>query len=204
MSSPVHRITPARPSRARVRLRIQTELTFGFIDISGFTHFNETQGDDAAVGILTDFRAAARAVSSSHGVRVERWLGDGVLLACRETAPLVQATFELEIRLLSAGFPLSVRAGIASGRVVLFEGDDYVGTPINLASRLCTEARPGQVLVTETVSRHLPRGVRRAPVGELAVRGLAEPVEVVALSCSARTAAVRAATRAVTRAVMAS
>lgn len=195
MSTPVHRISPARADRADrapLALRTRTELTFGFIDISGFTRYNTTQGDEAAVAVLADFRAAARAVASSRGVRVERWMGDGALMTCRQTAPLVCATFELGLHLVDTGFPLPVRAGIASGWVVLFEGDDYVGTPINLASRLCAQARPGQVLVTETVARCVPRGVRRTPVDEVAVRGLDEPVPVVALTAATRAAPARA------------
>ena len=62
-------------------------------------------------------------------------------------------------------------------------GGDWFGQPVNLASRLCNEAQPGQTLVTEAVAAVLPASVARSPMGHVEVRGLAEPVPVVCLQC---------------------
>ncbi len=180
----------ARPLVTRV------ERTFGFVDISGFTQFTDTRGDAAAVAALSEFRSTVRAVSSRHGVRIDKWLGDGAMFVCVDTAPLVHATLDVEARLIDEHFPLPLRAGIASGLVILFEGDDYIGTPVNLASRLCVEAAPGQVLVTDVVAQAAPGWVSCSEVGELEVRGLADRVRVVSISGSASASTAAAAFRA--------
>ena len=167
----------------------RVERTFGFIDISGFTMFTDQHGDAASVNALAEFRQVVRDVASHHGVRIDKWLGDGAMFVGVDTAPLVSALLDIEARLEDSEFPLPLRAGIASGMVILFEGDDYIGTPVNLASRLCNEAEPGQTLVTEAVAAVLPASVARSPMGHVEVRGLAEPVPVVCLQCE-HTAAV--------------
>jgi len=54
--------------------------TFAFIDLCGFTDFSDSHGDDAAVGELVKLRASVRAAAPLFGVRVDKWLGDGVML----------------------------------------------------------------------------------------------------------------------------
>ena len=95
---------------------------------------------------------------------------------------LVRAVMELEERFSDDGL-LPVRAGIASGLVILFEGDDYTGGPVNLASRLCDLAQPFEVLTTAEVAENLPEGVAALPVGNKPVPGFAAPVPVVRITC---------------------
>lgn len=173
----------------------RVERTFSFVDISGFTQFTDSRGDAAAVAALSDFRSTVREVSSRHGVRIDKWLGDGAMFVCVDTAPLVHATLDIESRLFEQDFPLPLRAGIASGLVILFEGDDYIGTPVNLASRLCVEAAPGQVLVTEVVAQAAPGWVACTSIGEVEVRGLADPVRVVSIGGSSTASSAPAGAR---------
>ncbi len=158
--------------------------SFAFLDISGFTAFTDQQGDAASVNALADFRLVVRDVSSHLGVRVAKWLGDGAMFVGVETEPLIAALLEIENRLRLNGFPLGLRAGITVGEVILFEGDDYIGTPVNLASRLCSEAGPGQLFVTRVVAALAPDGVSHTEIGAIDVRGIVEPVEIVALSAT--------------------
>ena len=117
---------------------------FAFIDVSGFTAYTEAHGTQAALEVLTRFRSAVRAVTGRRGVRVLKWLGDGVMLVGVDPGPLVAAVCELMQRFEKD--PFDVHAGIAGGHVLLFEGDDYVGPPANQAARLCDAAEPGEVL----------------------------------------------------------
>ena len=110
--------------------------TFAFVDLSGFTQFTDLHGDDEAVAVLSQFRAALRATASDIGVRVAKWLGDGAMLVSVDTTSLVEATVSLADQFADDGM-LPLRAGLAAGKVILFEGDDYTGGAINLASRLC-------------------------------------------------------------------
>jgi adenylate cyclase len=159
----------------------RVERTFGFIDISGFTTFTDQNGDSASVFRLAEFRVVVREIASHHGVRIDKWLGDGAMFVCVESGPLLAAVLDIETRLAESGFPLPLRAGIAGGMVILFEGDDYIGTPVNLASRLCNEAAPGQTLVTEDLADFAPADAVLQPLGNIEVRGLAEPVGIVCL-----------------------
>jgi class 3 adenylate cyclase len=77
---------------------------------------------------------------------------------------------------------LPVRAGVAWGRVILFEGDDYTGGAVNLASRLCDLAQPFEVLGTAEVAHELPAGVAAHPVGPKPIPGFGAPISVVRLT----------------------
>ena len=163
----------------------RVERTFGFIDISGFTQFTDQHGDAASVNALAEFRSVVRDVSSHHGVRIDKWLGDGAMFVCVDTGPLLASVLDIAERLVSIGFPLPLRAGIAGGMVILFEGDDYIGTPVNLASRLCNDASPGQTLVTAELADYAPADADITPMGAVEVRGLAQAVPIVGMTgCS--------------------
>ena len=160
----------------------RVERTFGFFDISGFTTFTDQFGDAASVARLAEFRFIVREIASHHGVRIDKWLGDGAMFVCVDTGPLLAAVLDIEGRMEAIGFPLPLRAGIAGGMVILFEGDDYIGTPVNLASRLCADAAPGQTLVTAELADYAPADANVTPIGAVEVRGLAMPVPIVCMT----------------------
>jgi adenylate cyclase len=129
------------------------ERWFAFIDITGFTNYTEDHGAKAALEVLARFRSAVRQVTARRGVRVLKWLGDGVMLVGVDPGPLVAAACEITTRFDQD--PFDVHAGIAGGPVLLFEGDDYVGPSANHAARLCDAAGAGEVLALD-VAGHLP------------------------------------------------
>ncbi len=135
-------IEPPVPEWVDVNQRLYR--SFAFIDITGFTTYTDRHGTDAAIELLNRFRSACRDVTGRRGVRVAKWLGDGVMLVGTEAGPLIAAVGELALRLHDDEF--DIHAGIADGTVLLFEGDDYVGRPVNLAARLCEAAGPGEAL----------------------------------------------------------
>jgi adenylate cyclase len=118
--------------------------SFLFVDVSGFTAYVDKEGEHAAIDLLTRFRREARDVAARRGVRVGKWLGDGVMLVGVEPDVLAAAAAELLCRFDGSG--IDIHGGLASGPVLLFEGDDYIGRPVNLASRLCDAAAPGELL----------------------------------------------------------
>ncbi|MDJ0770923.1 MAG: adenylate/guanylate cyclase domain-containing protein [Ilumatobacter sp.] len=167
----------------------RVERSFAFVDLSGFTAFTDSEGDDRAVEILAAFRTLVRDVASAHAVRVAKWLGDGAMLVGVESEPLIEAIVDLEHRIDDIGSPLPLRAGIAAGRVILFEGDDYIGRPVNLASRLCDLADPHEVLAERIAVSPLLVNTAVEPVGRHEIAGMLEPVDVVRLTSSAAAAA---------------
>lgn len=118
--------------------------TFAFVDLCGFTEFVERRGAREAIRVLSDFRQNTREVTGRRGVRAAKWLGDGVMLVGVETGPMVATVVELTAR--HADTDLGLHAGMASGSVLLFEGDDYIGQPVNLAARLSDLAGRDEVL----------------------------------------------------------
>ena len=165
---------PADPSTRRV------VRTFAFLDLCDFTNYADQRGDEAAVAELKALRSAVREVAPLCGVRVDKWLGDGAMLVGVEVEPVVTATVAVQLQLRGQAH-LELRAGVATGPVLLLEGDDYVGRPVNLAARLCDQAEAGQILAAAD-GLQVPAWVEATARPSLQIRGLVGPVELVALA----------------------
>lgn len=139
--------------------------TFCFADLSGFTAYTRENGPHAAVRQLGEFRRVCRNVAAKRGVRVAKWLGDGVMLVGTESAPTIALGAHLVHHFSDSA--IRVRVGLATGIALLFEGDDYIGEPVNLAAKLCSAAAPGEVLAV-TDPTGLPPWV--VTDGEVSVR----------------------------------
>jgi len=149
--------------------------TFAFVDISGFTRFCDRHGEPAAIELLAAFRETVRTASARRGVRVAKWLGDGVMLVGLEAAPVIATVGEIVVRCDATD--LHTHAGIASGEVLLFEGDDYVGRTVNLAARLGDAATRSEILVAgDPVA--LPPWLEVCARRQLGVPGVDTPVAV--------------------------
>ncbi len=156
--------------------------TFVFVDLSGFTNYTAAFGDDAAGRLLSTFRGIVRTVASDRGVRIAKWLGDGCMIVAVEQRDAIDFVLDLERQATDVCAPLTVRAGLATGHALLFEGDDYIGSAVNLAARLCDRARGIEVLMPTMQIDHLPEGVRAEPYGEVELRGFPGAIDVVSLT----------------------
>ena len=145
-----------RPVPEWVEVSQSLHRVFAFVDICGFTAYTDQHGTHAAVELLTRFRSAVRDVTARRGVRVIKWLGDGVMLVGINEGPVIAAVAELLLRFREDDF--EIHAGLAGGTVLLFEGDDYIGRPVNLAARICEAAGPGEMLASGLTD--LPEWVR--------------------------------------------
>lgn len=155
--------------------------TIGFIDLGGFTNYTETEGDEAAVAVLAFFRAATREICALRGVRIAKWLGDGAMLVGVEAEDLAETMTDLRRVFTDRASPLPLKAGVATGEVILFEGDDYIGSTVNLAARLADLAEPGQLLAPKDFVSAMMVNTEAIAVGSLDIRGFNAPVEVVSL-----------------------
>ncbi|MFN8021822.1 MAG: adenylate/guanylate cyclase domain-containing protein [Acidimicrobiales bacterium] len=155
--------------------------TFAFVDLSGFTNYTAAFGDDAAGRILGAFRSLVREIASERGVRIAKWLGDGCMIVSVDQTNCIAFALELENRSAEVCAPLSLRVGIATGYALLFEGDDYIGSAVNMASRLCDLAGPFEVLLPTMQLERLPEGVTANPHGPVELRGFPGPIEVLEL-----------------------
>lgn len=155
--------------------------TFVFVDLSGFTNYTAAFGDDAAGRVLSTFRAIVRQVASDRGVRIAKWLGDGCMLVAVEQHDAIEFVLDLEQQATDVCAPLTIRAGLATGPALLFEGDDYIGSAVNMAARLCDRARGVEVLMPTMQLERLPEGISAEPIGEVELRGFPGAIDVVQL-----------------------
>jgi class 3 adenylate cyclase len=151
---------------------------FSFVDMCGFTRMNDTLGDDEALAVLAEFRSIVRGLSPDHGIRVGKWLGDGCMFVGTEVRPVVETVLDLTERMEGASIVLPLRIGIAAGRVIVFEGDDFIGMSINLASRLCDAAAPGEILANDGVVHALGDAFPVISLGERQLPGIVTPIPV--------------------------
>jgi class 3 adenylate cyclase len=88
------------------------------------------------------------------------------------------------------GFGIGIAHGFATLGTIGFEGRfDYaaIGTVSNVASRLCDEAKPGQILISPRVLLEVDKAVTVEPVGEFPLKGIRRPIKtynVLATSAS--------------------
>ena len=173
------------------------EITVVFCDLRGFTAFAETSEPEEVMGVLGDYYAALGDLVSRFEGTLERFTGDGLMaffndpLPC-EDAPLraVRMAVAMRSRIQSLarewgryGYDLALGVGLTQGYATLgrvgFEARlDYtaVGSVTNLAARLCAEARPWQILLSQRVHAAVEEFVTSEPVGELTLRGFSRPV----------------------------
>jgi adenylate cyclase len=173
------------------------EVTVVFLDLRGFTAFAETAEPEEVMGVLREYHAEMGQLILEHEGTLERFTGDGMMVFFNDPAPVpnpaeraVRMAFAmrervagLSVKWRKRGFDLDFGVGIAQGYATIgaigFEGRlDYgaIGTVTNLASRLCGEARPGQILVSQRVLAVLEELMEGEPVGELALKGFLKPV----------------------------
>jgi class 3 adenylate cyclase len=158
------------------------ERSFGFLDIAGFTAYCDRNGEHDAVELLARFRETTRMVSARRGVRVAKWLGDGVMLVALDPAGLAATIVEVAMRCSVHG--LDTHAGLATGDALLFEGDDYVGRAVNVAARLSDAAAPGEILLAGGLA-DLPPWIEQTGASPVVLPGVDDPVAVARLSAQA-------------------
>ena len=146
------------------------ELSVVCCDLRGFTAFSAATSSKRVIGILREYYDAVGAAAAACGGTIKDQAGDGVLILVG--APLAfadhaQRALELARQIRSVGVALTGRwsnaelqlgvgVGVASGFVTVgviggASRLEYtaVGSPVNLASRLCSEAAHGEILVDE-------------------------------------------------------
>jgi adenylate cyclase len=173
------------------------EVTVVFLDLRGFTAFAESTEPEEVMGVLREYHAEMGKLILEHEGTLERFTGDGMMVFFNDPVPVpnpaerairMALTMRERVKDLSAkwrkfGYELDFGIGIAQGYATIggigFEGRwDYgaIGTVTNLASRLCGEAKPSQILVSQRLLGTVEELVEVEPVGELTLKGFHRPV----------------------------
>ncbi len=125
------------------------QITVAFADLVGFTRIGEVVSAEELGQLANRLADLARDVAVPP-VRFIKTIGDAVMFVCPDPAPMLDVVLKLvEAVDTDNDFP-RLRAGVASGMAVSRAGD-WFGSPVNLASRVTGVARPGTVLVADSV-----------------------------------------------------
>ena len=173
------------------------EITALFCDLRGFTGFTESADAEDVMALLRDYHAAIGEIIIKYNGTLERYAGDGVMVVFNDPVPVENPALQavlmaLELRdALGAltetwsrlgheiGFGIGIAHGFATLGTIGYEGRfDYaaIGTVSNVASRLCDEAKPGQILISPRVLTKVEHAVKVEPVGEFELKGIRRPL----------------------------
>ncbi len=175
------------------------EITVVFLDLRGFTSFAETSEPEEVMGVLREYHKEMGKLILEHEGTLERFTGDGMMIFFNDPVPVPnpserairmalemrERVGELTVKWRKLGYELDFGVGIAQGYATIggigFEGRwDYgaIGTVTNLASRLCDEAKAGQILVPPRVLGMIEELVQAEPVGDLTLKGFRRTITV--------------------------
>jgi adenylate cyclase len=173
------------------------EITALFCDLRGFTGFSESSDPEDVMALLRDYHAAIGQIVIKYSGTLERYAGDGVMVVFNDPVPVENSALQAVLMALEMrdaigtltetwhrwghdiGFGIGIENGFATLGTIGFEGRfDYaaIGTVSNVASRLCDEAKPGQILISPRVLTKVENAVTVEPVGEFALKGIRRPM----------------------------
>jgi adenylate cyclase len=173
------------------------EITALFCDLRGFTGFTESADAEDVMALLRDYHAAIGEIIIKYNGTLERYAGDGVMVVFNDPVPVENPALQAVLMALELrdalgdltatwsrlgheiGFGIGIAHGFATLGTIGFEGRfDYaaIGTVSNVASRLCDEAKPGQILISPRVLMKVEDAVQVEPVGEFELKGIRRPL----------------------------
>jgi len=179
------------------------EITAVSVDLRGFTSFTESAEPEEVIALLREYHAEMGRLILRHEGTIEYFSGDGLMIIFNDPVPVPDAAaravrMALEMQAAydgvaaswkTRGFELGLGIGIAQGFATIgaigFEGRrDYaaIGSVMNLAARLCGEARPGQILADRKVKAAAGPQFRMDALEELRLKGFTQPVPAFALN----------------------
>ncbi len=175
------------------------EITSLFIDLRGFTAFAESSSPDAVMNVLNEFYAVVGGIAMSFDATVGSLTGDGMMFffndpvelenhrlqAVKMAVQLRSKVRELTLRWKSEGHRLGFGIGLAEGQATIgglgfnaYWTYTVVGSTVNLAARLCAEARDGEILISDRFRSLVDGFVQVEPYGIRSFKGFSDGVIV--------------------------
>jgi len=176
------------------------EVTVVFCDLRGFTAFTESTEPEEAMNVLREYHAALGELIFRYEGTLDRYAGDGVMVLFNapiqfadHTRRAVKMAVEMRdtIGLLtrkwhnrghSLGFGVGIALGYATlGQIGFEQRLEYaaIGSVTNLASRLCDEAKAGQIVVSQRVYGMVEQWAEGVSLDALHLKGFNHPVLAV-------------------------
>jgi class 3 adenylate cyclase/PAS domain-containing protein len=173
------------------------EITVVFVDLRGFTGFTETAEPEEVMGVLREYHAElGRAIMAYDGT-IEHFAGDGAMILFNDPVPVENHEMQaIRMALVmrasvgglaggwkkrghALGFGVGIAGGYATIGTIGFEGRlEYgaIGSVINLAARLCGEAKDDQILISPRIYSKVESYIEAESAGELSLKGFHRPV----------------------------
>ncbi|WP_439359423.1 adenylate/guanylate cyclase domain-containing protein [Bradyrhizobium sp. DASA03007] len=173
------------------------EVTVVFCDLRGFTAFTEATEPEEAMNVLREYHAALGKLIFKYEGTLDKYAGDGVMILFN--APIqfedhIQRAVKMAVEMRdtigplterwrnrghSLGFGIGIALGYATlGQVGFEQRLEYaaIGSVTNLASRLCGEAKPNQIVVSRRVYGMVEPWVEARALDDLQLKGFNHPV----------------------------
>lgn len=173
------------------------EVTVVFCDLRGFTAFTEATEPEEAMNVLREYHAALGKLIFKYEGTLDKYAGDGVMILFN--APIqfedhVKRAVKMAVEMRdtigplterwrnrghSLGFGIGIALGYATlGQVGFEQRLEYaaIGSVTNLASRLCGEAKPNQIVVSRRVYGMVEPWVEARALDDLQLKGFNHPV----------------------------
>lgn len=170
-------------------------------DIRGFTKLSSSMTPEEVISMLNSYIRAQAEIISQHGGSIDKYMGDAVLAVFEgeglEERSLLEAA-EIQMRIAAMNrdpaspfpFVVNVGAGLSVGEVVMGNmGSEQrmehtvIGSIVNLAARLCSAAKAGEVVVTAELFSAIkrPLGIQ-GQLDEVDCKGFADPIATMRLT----------------------
>jgi adenylate cyclase len=175
----------------------RSEITIVFLDLRGFTAFSDNAEPEEVMDFLRHYHGEMGRLIFKYEGTLERFMGDGIVvifndpIRCEEhthkaammALEMRERVKELRTAWRKKGYDLDLGVGLSAGYATLgtmgFEARmDYgtVGNLPNLASRLCAEAKGGQILTDQKTMSRIEDSFAAEPIEELNLKGIHRPV----------------------------
>jgi adenylate cyclase len=177
---------------------VNQTITVLFADIRGFTRISEHAAPEKIVGLLNRYFSAMTDIIFAHGGTLDKYLGDGLmaLFGAPTTTPedasnALNAAVAMQRRIIGInqelrdeGFPeIGVGIGLHTGEVTVgYIGSERrseytaIGDAVNTASRLESNARGGEILISEATAKAAGRRYKLEKRDPITVKNREQPV----------------------------
>ncbi|MTV13173.1 GAF domain-containing protein [Bradyrhizobium elkanii] len=173
------------------------EIVVVFCDLRGYTAFTETAEPEEVLNFLREYHGALGPLVSQFEGTLDQFSGDGIMVFFNDPVPIPdpalravdmavamrEAASSLTAAWRERGRELGFGAGIAQGYATLGQigfserfGYTAIGTVCNVAARLCSEAKDGQILLSQRVNVALKGSVATEHLCAVSLKGLTQPI----------------------------
>jgi class 3 adenylate cyclase len=154
-------------------------VTILFTDMESSTALTQRLGDAKAQEVLRSHNTIVRDALRAHSGSEIKHTGDGIMASFPSASQALQGAIAIQQRVAAhTDTPFRVRIGLNAGEPIA-EEQDLFGTAVQLASRVCDHADPGQILVSDVVRQlAMGKGFLFSDHGDVELRGFEDPVRL--------------------------